>query len=423
MSSYINKNQSVEILCIGSELLLGNILNSNAKWLAEQLAFIGLPHYLQSVVGDNSQRLLRIILEASRRSRVLITTGGLGPTPDDLTIETIASAFNVKLTKNNDILKDIKRKLNSHSHVSENNFKQALLPEGAEIIPNKSGTAPGIIWTPIVDFTIISLPGVPAEMKQMWIETAKPWLNVNFPERKSLTSKTLKFAGISESFLAENIVDLLDNKNPTIAPYASLGEVKLRLTAQAKTTSEAKRLIEPIEVELLKRFGLKCFAKNDETLSEIVIGLLSKRGETISLAESCTGGNLAAAFTGTPGASEVFLGGIVAYNNSIKENVLGVPIELIKKHGAVSQPVAKEMALGILKIFNTDWSIAISGIAGPSGSTLNKPIGRVEIFIAGPNVNESIQENFGSYRAREEIQKLSVVRALDQLRLFLLRRS
>ncbi len=416
-------NKGVEILAIGTELLLGNIVNSNAQWLADQLAIIGLAHYRQSVVGDNMKRLKEIIIESSQRSKILITTGGLGPTLDDLTTEAIAQSFQTNLVEHKHILEDIKKKFNDLDSLPKSNLKQILLPEGAKVLPNPLGTAPGMIWSPKDNFTIITFPGVPSEMKKMWEETAKPWLLENHPSGKTFTSKTIRVAGIPESALTEKISDLLTKENPTIAPYASLGEVKLRITAQAKTTQEANKIIKPIEHELEKRIGLNIFGRNNESLASSVVDLLRERRETISLAESCTGGQLSSAFTSIPGASDVFLGGIIAYNNFIKENILKVPINLLQQHGAVSSPVAKSMANKTRHLFNSDWSIAISGIAGPSGGSNSKPVGRVEIFISSQNLQKSFQENFGPHRSRACIQKLSVVRALDRLRLSLLMQS
>ena len=415
----MSKNDGVEILCIGTELLLGNILNSNAQWLAEQLALIGLPHYLQTVVGDNSTRLKKVLLDASKRSRVLITTGGLGPTPDDLTKETIALTFESELIENKIIIEDLKNKFNSS--FTKNNIKQAYIPKGAEIIPNPSGTAPGIIFSPKDNFTIITLPGVPAEMKSMWKYVANNLSFKTLTPKKIISSRLLRFSGLSESELTQKIPNILSNKNPTVAPYASLGEVKLRITAQSKTIKEANSLIEPIEDELNKLFGLHIFSNDNQSLPSVVIDLLRKRGETLSVAESCTGGSLSSAITAIPGSSDVFTGGVVAYSNKVKQDILGVPAELIDQHGAVSGQVAESMALGLHKIFHTNWSISISGIAGPNGGEEGKPIGRVEFFIKGEELHESIQENFGSHRSRADIQKLSVVRALDRLRLFLLK--
>ncbi len=416
-------NQGVEILCVGTELLLGTILNSNAKWIAEKLALLGVNHYRQSVIGDNHERLKSIICEASNRSRVVITTGGLGPTPDDLTTEAIASAFNSKLFFRQEIWEDIKNKFKSNLVIPNNNKKQAEFPLGAHIIPNQLGTAPGMIWTPKENFTVITFPGVPSEMKKMWEQTIKAWFHKNYPSGNIFISKTMKFTGISESSLVQKIPDLLEKKNPTVAPYASLGEVKLRITAKSKSIKEANHLIAPFENEIQKRCGFYFFGNDEQTLPSIIIDLLRKRRETLSVAESCTGGGLAAALTAIPGSSDVFLGGVIAYNNSIKQRVLEVPFELIDKHGAVSEAVARAMAKGVRKIFQSDWAISITGIAGPTGNTLTKKIGLVELCLEGHNFNKSIQENFHSHKVRSDIQKLSVLKALDKLRLSLLNSS
>tara|TARA_Y100001968_G_C19448060_1_gene766567 strand:+ start:1410 stop:2708 length:1299 start_codon:yes stop_codon:yes gene_type:complete len=420
-SDYSN---GVEILCIGTELLLGNILNTNARWLAEELASLGLPHYRQAVIGDNSNRLEHSILEASERSRILITTGGLGPTPDDLTTETIASTFKVPLKQRNDLWLDIQEKLKTKSQTpSPNNQKQAFLPIEADVIPNKSGTAPGMIWTPKPGFTIVTLPGVPNEMKQMWRESVAPWLRTNLDANSSFVSKVLKFTGISESTLAEKLLDLMDVDNPTVAPYASLGEVKIRITAKSKNSLEAKELIAPIEEEILKRTGSKYFGCNEDNLASVVVELLRKRGETLAIAESCTGGGLGAAITSIPGSSDVFLGGVIAYQNSIKEEFLGVPQNLIRNYGAVSLEVVESMAEGVSKKFKADWSIAISGLAGPNGGSKDKPIGLVQFCVKGPLGNEAGPHIFSAKSGRIGIQKLSVLKALDKLRLFLLNKS
>ncbi|WP_320663318.1 competence/damage-inducible protein A [Prochlorococcus sp. MIT 1223] len=417
-------SQGIEILCIGSELLLGNILNSNAKWLAEELAVLGLPHFRQTVIGDNFIRLKNLVIETSQRSRILITTGGLGPTPDDLTTETIAAAFNTQLVKNDEIWLDIKKKFIVKDFLpTPNNEKQAFIPIGAQVIPNPSGTAPGIIWSPTKNFTIITLPGVPLEMKKMWIQTVVPWLQENIEINSTFISKTLHFAGITESKLAEDLKDLLNNENPTVAPYASIGEVKLRITAKAKNFSEAQKLITPIENKIRQVTGFKYFGSDEESLASVVIELLRQRGEKLTLAESCTGGGISAALTSIPGSSDVFLGGVIAYNNSIKIKLLNVSESLIKKYGAVSVEVVEAMAKGVLKKFDADWSIAVSGLAGPGGETVSKPIGLVHMCISGPFGEELCTESFNPKRGRTCIQKLSVLKSLDQLRLFLLNKS
>ncbi len=423
-NSMENKNINVEILCIGTELLLGNIVNSNARWLAEQLSSLGINHYRQTVIGDNFTRLKQVIKEASNRCQVVITTGGLGPTPDDLTTEAIASAFNTPLIKREDIWEEIEKKLIiSGKSPSKNNETQAYFPKKSVTIDNPTGTAPGMIWSPLKDFTILTFPGVPSEMKKMWKASGETWFKNNIQNEAIYLSRVLKIVGISESSLAEDIDDIIFNQNPTVAPYASLGEVKLRITAKASNYIEAENLIKPIESELCKRVASKCYGTDNDTLSSVLINLLRERKETLSVAESCTGGLLGAELTSISGASDVFLGGVIAYNNSIKENFLGVPKKLIENHGAVSQQVVESMAKASLKNFGSTWSIAISGLAGPNGATEDKPIGLVHIAIAGPFGIQTKQQLFNASKGRHNIQKLSVIYSLDRLRLLLLAKS
>ena len=414
----------VEILCVGTELLLGNILNSNARWLAEELAALGLPHYRQTVVGDNVERLKQSVLEAVDRSRILIVTGGLGPTPDDLTTETLAAVFDTPLEERLDLWIEIQSKLSASSSISAiSNRKQALLPCGAEILPNPSGTAPGMIWTPSPGFTVLTFPGVPSEMRQMWSQTAVPWLRQHGGVTDVLVSRLLRFTGIAESTLAEQVADLLEQDNPTVAPYAGLGEVKLRLTARGKTIEQAKQFLNPVDAELRSRMGVLCYGSDDESLASVVLELLRQRGETVVVAESCTGGGLGAALAAIPRASEVFLGGVIAYSNAIKQSLLGVSAELLDRHGAVSDPVVRVMAEGARQRFGADWSVAVSGVAGPGGGTEAKPVGLVHLAVAGPYGCQTSQEHFAFRRGRLGIQQLSVVRSLDQLRKFLLDRG
>ncbi len=414
-------NNSVEILCIGSELLLGNILNGNAKWLAEELASLGLPHFKQTVVGDNSTRIKEEVIGAAKRCRVLITTGGLGPTQDDITTKTLAETFNSPLEESKEILLDIEAKMQSIGKpMSINNRKQALFPKGAMVLPNPSGTAPGIIWSPNSSFTVITFPGVPSELKIMWQKTASLWLKKNIGQGEIILSKVLKFSGIRESELAETVPDLMEASNPTLAPYAELGEVKLRITAKARTIEKAEQLLNPVNKELRHRTGLKCFGSDDETLASVVLELLRKKGQTLGVAESCTGGGVGAALTSMKGASDTFVGGVIAYSNSIKQKMLDVPSDLLTQHGAVSEPVVKAMAKGVKKRLGTDWGIAVSGLAGPGGGTHLKPVGLVYFAVAGPESLESKAEQFGAHYGRLGIQKLSVVSSLDQLRLTLL---
>ncbi|WP_269604417.1 competence/damage-inducible protein A [Prochlorococcus marinus] len=414
-----HKNKfGAEVLCIGSEILLGNIVNTNSQWIAEQLAILGIPHFRQTVIGDNSARLKEAILEASNRSEILITTGGLGPTPDDITTQVIADTFNTPLEQRNDILIDLKNKLrNKDLKLSQSQKKQSLVPKGSKIINNYSGTAPGIIWSPKNNFTILTFPGVPNELKEMWINEGAKWLINNNFSKKIISSKVLHFAGISESLLADKITHLLKAKNPTVATYASTGEVKVRITANGDNLEETNKLIQPIEKELTQITGLKCFGVDNVTLEEIVFKLLLKRKETIAVAESCTGGGIGYQLTKIPGSSKIFHGGVIAYNNLIKQRILGVPEELINTYGAVSKPVVESMAEGVQKKFKVNWAISVSGIAGPTGGDKSKPVGLVNFCIKGPKALITWEERFGSNKTREDIQKLSVLNALDRLRL------
>ncbi|MDC3159664.1 competence/damage-inducible protein A [Prochlorococcus sp. AH-716-G10] len=418
--------KGVEILSIGTELLLGNIVNTNAQWISEELSTLGLNHFRQSTIGDNSERIIKLIKEISSRSNLLITTGGLGPTPDDLTTEAIAKSFNATLSEREYLWDQIKKKLSiSGSTFNRSSLKkQCFFPKDAQIINNPRGTAPGMIWKPIEGFTILTFPGVPSEMKEMWKETAVNYIKNNFSDGNIFFSNTLKFSGIGESTISEKIDNLLKLKNPTVAPYANLGEVKLRLTARAKNELEARNIINPVKEKLKKEFSKFIFGENDDNLSSVLINELIKRKESLVFAESCSGGLLSSSITSIPGSSQVFKGSIISYSNNLKQSLLNVPENLIKKFGAVSEEVAETMAINAKEKLNSDWSIAISGIAGPSGGNKEKPVGLVYISIAGPNGHlTNIKKIFSSTRNRIEIQRLSVNVCLNSLRLILLSSS
>ena len=414
---------SAEILCIGTELLLGNITNGNARWLAEHLAALGLPHHRQTVVGDNRERLMAAVREAAGRCRVLITTGGLGPTPDDLTTEALAAAFDTPLVEHPEIWAEIQARLAARGRVcSPSNRQQAFLPAGAQVLPNPTGTAPGIIWTPPAGagiqpgFTVLTFPGVPSEMEAMWRATAEPWLRAAGLAEGVFASRMLRFWGVSESALAEQMADLLEGENPTLAPYAGAGEVKLRLTAHAGSEPEAQALLAPLEAEIRSRTGTACFGVDGDSLASVVLEQLRQRGETLAVAESCTGGGLGAALAAVPGASDVFQGGVIAYANAVKQALLGVPAALLEAHGAVSDPVAMAMAEGARRATGATWAIAVTGIAGPGGGTVEKPVGLVHIAVAGPDGCRSEGVRFGSSRRRSWIQALTAGEALQRLR-------
>ena len=409
---------SAEILCIGTELLLGNILNGNARYLAGQLADLGIPHYYQTVVGDNPTRIKQALEVATGRSQILIFTGGLGPTPDDLTTETLADFFDAPLVESAEILADITEKLTRRGRkMAPSNRKQALLPEGAQTLPNPIGSAPGIIWHPREELTVLTFPGVPAEMKQMWQETAVPYLKRQGWGKEGFYSRTLKFWGISESELAEKAGALLDAENPTVAPYANFGEVKLRISAKASSPDAADELIDPVEAQLRDIAGRYCYGRDEETLASVVGGLLLDAGETLAVAESCTGGGLGAMLTEVPGSSQYFWGGAIAYDNRVKVALLGVDSEDLATHGAVSGVVAEQMAAGVRSRLGTSWGLSITGIAGPGGGTPTKPVGLVYIGVANPQgETESFEYRFGETRGRSWVRRVSACSALDGLR-------
>ncbi len=409
---------SAEIICVGTEMLLGNILNSNAQYLAIELAKLGIPHYYQTVVGDNPQRLKDVIQIASQRAEILIFTGGLGPTPDDLTCETIADFFNTPLVERPEIIEDITRKYTQRGRqMSPSNRKQALIPKGAEILPNSTGTAPGIIWQPQPGLTIFTFPGVPSEMQQMWEETAVPYLRNLGWGQEIIYSRMLKFWGIPESALAEKVTAYLNLTNPTVAPYASKGEVKLRVSAKAVSEVEAQELIAPIQKQIQDIAGLDYYGTDDDTLASVVGELLRNRKETLSVAESCTGGGLGQMLTEISGSSDYFWGGVISYDNSVKVNLLGVNGADLEKFGAVSDTVAEQMALGVRSRLGTSWGLSITGVAGPTGGTETKPVGLVYIGLAKPNGEvESFEYHWGGRRSRFLIRHLSACSALDRLR-------
>ena len=416
-----SKRSGVEILCVGTELLLGNILNGNARWLSEELASLGLPHFRQTVVGDNRDRLIALVQEIAQRSSVLIVTGGLGPTPDDLTTEAIAAAFSVPLEERADVWSDIQDKAHSRGRIpGPETRRQALLPLGAEVLWNPTGTAPGMIWTPVPGFTVLTFPGVPSEMKAMWKATAAPWFRSSGLSKGVFVSRLLHFWGIGESTLAEQVADLLERDNPTVAPYAGRGEVKLRITACADEPAQAWKLVDQTEQELRQRTGNLCFGMDQESLASVVLKRLGQASQTLSVAESCTGGGLGAQLTEVPGASSVMLGGVISYANAVKRDLLSVPEALLEQHGAVSAPVAKAMALGVRRLTGSDWALSITGIAGPDGGTLEKPVGLVFVAVAGPDGCNSEMLRLGHTRGREWIRTVSVGEVLNQLRLQLM---
>lgn len=414
---------TAEIICVGTELLLGDILNSNAKYLAEQLAELGIPHYHQSVVGDNPGRIQQVMKTAiDRGAQILIFTGGLGPTPDDLTTATIAEFFQTELVEYPEVVANIEGKYAQMGRVmSASNRRQALQPWGAELLPNPLGTAPGMMWKPANGPILLTFPGVPREMYRMWQDSAVPYLRDRGYGRERIFSTSLRFWGISESVLAEKVDRFIQMTDPTVAPYAGQGEVRLRLAAKAGDLETAMAKIEPVAQEIMAIGGDRYYGRDGDSLATVVGALLKRKGQSLAIAESCTGGTLGAMLTDVPGSSAYFWGGAIAYANEVKVRLLGVSEEAIAAKGAVSGIVAEQMAVGMKERLGTDWGIGITGVAGPDGGTAEKPVGTTYIGLARPNG----QVSFFHYRLsdhfdRHLVRQMSAKQALDMLRMRLL---
>ncbi len=405
---------TVELICVGTELLLGNIVNTNAAFISEKCAMLGLSMYYQSVVGDNEGRLEELLKTAWNRSDVVILSGGLGPTQDDLTKETAAKVMGRPLVEDARARREIEDFMAKRGRlVTENNWKQAMVPKGSLVLYNPNGTAPGIIMED-GEKCMILLPGPPNELVPMFEEQVYPYLHRMQPE--IICSKMVKLCGIGESSAETKILDLIERQsNPTVAPYAKTGEVHLRITAKAKSEQEAYRLMEPVEQELRARFGDLIYTDEPEvTLEMAIYELLKANGLTVTTAESCTGGLLAGRLINVPGISQYLKEGYVTYSNEAKEKLLGVPAETLKRHGAVSPQTAEAMAEGGAKAADADLCIAVTGIAGPDGGTEEKPVGLVYMscYCRGTCYTEKNQYT-GS---RSKIREYSVASALTLLR-------
>lgn len=405
---------TVELICVGTELLLGNIVNTNAAFISEKCAMLGLSMYYQSVVGDNQARLEELLRTAKERSDVIILCGGLGPTQDDLTKETAAKVMGKDLIEDAQARKEIEEFMARRSRaITENNWKQALVPEGSLVLYNPNGTAPGIIMEE-GQTSVILLPGPPNELIPMFEEQVFPYLKESQPE--TICSKMVKLCGIGESSAETKILDLIEKQtNPTVAPYAKTGEVHLRLTAKASSEEEAYRMIVPVEEELKRRFGSLIYTDDPQvTLEMAVYELLKNNHLTVTTAESCTGGLLAGRLINVPGISEYLKEGYITYSNEAKEKLLGVPAETLREHGAVSPQTAEAMAEGGARAANADLCIAVTGIAGPDGGTEEKPVGLVYMscYCRGKLYTEKNQYT-GS---RSKIREYSVASALTLLR-------
>ena len=405
---------TVELISVGTELLLGNIVNTNAAYLAEQCAMLGLSCFYQTVVGDNEERLTETLKTALERSDVILLSGGLGPTQDDLTKETAAEVLGRKLYMDESSKKRLqeffaRRKM----EITENNWKQAMVPEGAIVLANENGTAPGIIMEE-GGKRLILLPGPPGELIPRFESAVFPYLAKAQPG--VIYSQTVKLCGIGESKAETMAADLIaKQKNPTIAPYAKVGEVHLRITAKASVEKEAKKLIKPVVKELKNRFGMSVYTTDERvTLEQAVVDLLLANHLTVTTAESCTGGLLSARLTSVPGVSEVFKSGQVTYSNKAKHKLLGVKKPSLDKYGAVSENVAKEMAKGAAAASKADVAVAITGIAGPDGGSSAKPVGLV--YIACNVCGKTKVKSYHFSGNRSKVRENSVVAALTLMR-------
>jgi nicotinamide-nucleotide amidase len=413
---------SAEIVTIGTEMLLGDLVDTNTAWLSARLAALGVGVYRHTTVGDNRERIVAALEEAASRADLVITTGGLGPTSDDLTNECLSVVTDREMVEYPEARKHVNEMFRRFGRKPTlNNYKQALFPEGTEPIPNPLGTAMGGLLE-ADGTTFATLPGVPSEMKRMFEETLEPLIRTR--SEGSIVSRTLWFAGIGESALAEQVQDFLDATDPTVAPLAGQGKVRLRITTRAATQSEAEAKIAPVEKEILSRLDDYFFGEDDETLESAVGRLLEERGATLALAESCTGGLLAKRLTDIAGSSAYFKEGLVTYSNESKERWLGVPHEMLLEHGAVSEPVARKMAEGARRIAGADYGLSVTGIAGPDGGTKEKPVGLVFVGLSDAKATFAEKLDLSAWaRSREAIRERSANRAFDLLRLRIEERS
>lgn len=433
-----------EVLCIGTELLLGDVLDTNSQFLAQQLALLGLDCFYQVTVGDNPERIIACIRQALSRADILITTGGLGPTADDLTTQCIADAFGAPLEMDEEVLAYITSLFVSRGFpMPESNKKQALRPQGADMLPNPVGSAPGVIWrlseehlafagisnasadsgqAPLVK-SILTFPGVPLEMRGMWEQTARGYLEKTYAGG-TIWSKELKHYGIGESALAEMNSHLLDLANPTVAPYAGHWECRLRVAAKAPTREEAEALARPVIEEIKERSGVRCYGEDSDTLESVVGRLLTEKKMTLATAESCTGGLVSQRLTDVPGSSSYIALNAVTYANEAKVKLLGVPQQLLDQHGAVSAECARAMAEGMRRLAASDVAISITGVAGPGGGSEEKPVGTVYVGLSAKLQGEEFYFGrllkLGARLSRSEIRWRTANDALNMVRLFLL---
>ena len=412
-------SHTAELIAVGTELLLGNIANTDAQMISEGLSTLGITVHYHTVVGDNPARLKEALEIARKRADIIITTGGLGPTYDDLTKQTIAEAFGRKLVLHEDILAEIRSYFEQKrgQKMPENNVQQAMLPEGCTVFTNPVGTAPGCAIEEN-GIHVLMLPGPPYECRYMFENRAVPYL-MGLTDGV-IVSHNLRIFGIGESAVDEKVHDLTDSPNPTLAPYAKVGECMLRATAKAPTAEEAEKMLKPLMDEVQKRLGDAVYGIDVDSMDEVVTGILKERGLTLSAAESCTGGLFSKHMTDLPGSSRYFRGGIVSYAADLKHSILGVKSETLDLFGAVSEETAREMAEGCRKVCGSDLAIAITGVAGPDRDDRGNDVGTVYIALAHADGTICKKVLAGLGRGRGRIRSGAVQHTFDLLRRFLL---
>jgi len=402
-----------EIVCVGTEILLGDIVNTNAVYLSKELASMGISVLRQSVVGDNNTRLKEMLRQALDRSDIVITTGGLGPTADDITRDRCCEVMESELVLDEEIKNEIEGYFVSKGlTMAESNIRQAYVPEDGTIFRNHNGTAPGFAIEKNSK-CIIALPGPPREMKPMFEEYVVPLLKKY--STASIVSHNIKMIGIGESAMAEEAGDLLDGENPTVAPYAKDGECFLRVTSRGETPEDAEEKAKPVVDEILNKFADYVYAVDMPNIETALVELLKKYGLKIAFAESCTGGFAAKRITDISGASSVFDCGVVSYSNEIKNKILGVSKDDLKTYGAVSEPVARQMAEGVRKLSGADFGVGITGIAGPLSDGTDKPVGLSYVAMSHKNGTECIKI-MTSRHDRDYNRYVNASRAFDIVR-------
>lgn len=408
---------NAEIISVGTELLLGQVVNTDTAIVAQELSALGINLLYSAVVGDNVERLRHAVDTAISRSELLIMTGGLGPTTDDLTKETTAACAGKKLVLHQPSLERIQNYFNE-KHVSENQEKQAWLPEGCTVFQNDNGTAPGCAFQAQSGCTVIMLPGPPSELEPMLKNYVVPFLKKG--QEHVIVSHNVHIYGRGEAPVAQLLDDLMNGENPTLAPYAKEGECYMRVTAKAPTVEEADEMCRPLIEEIRRRVGDFVYSVDVESLEELVVGELAAQGKTLATAESCTGGLLSKRITDVAGASAVFHMGVMTYANQAKEDLLGVSHETLERWGAVSSQTAREMAQGIVRRSQADLGIGITGIAGPDGGTAEKPVGLIYIALSdGECTWVTKRHPIGRTKSRAWHRHCAASQALDMVRRYL----